>query len=133
VRRLLDPVPRLEAAQILLEAGVRVAGDISDGLPQELRRICEPAGLGAEIDLDALPVAPSLDGEAAWLAVSASEDFELICAAAASTIEDCARRLRQGCGLSLTAVGRLTRQPGIRVLRDGRAIRVRGSGYEHFR
>ena len=133
VRRLLDPVPRLEAAQILLEAGVRVAGDISDGLPQEVRRIAEPAGLGAEIELDALPVEPSLQGEAAWLAVSASEDFELICAAPASTIEDCSRRLRQSCALSLTAVGRLTRQPGIRLLREGRTVRLRGTGYEHFR
>lgn len=133
VRRLLDPTPRLEAAQTLLEAGVRVAGDISDGLPEEVRRICGPAGLGAEIELDALPVEPALKGEAAWLAVSASEDFELICAAPASTIEDCSRRLRQACGLSLTAVGRLTRKPGIRVLHVGRAIKIRGSGYEHFR
>ena len=137
IRAQLEPVPRLEAAEVLQRAGVRVAGDISDGLYREVEKIAEPAGLGAEIWADQLPIEPSLKqarGAAAWrLAVSGSEDYELICAAPARLLESAARALRSTTGLRLAEVGQLTPDPGITLVRNGRRLQVRDGGFEHFR
>ena len=137
VRAQLEPVPRLEAAQILRRAGVRVAGDISDGLYREVEKITEPAGLGAELWADELPIEASLGrrhGVAAWrLALFDSEDYELICAAPRRQLDTAAEALRASTGLRLTQVGRLTREPGITLVRNGRRLRLRHGGFEHFR
>lgn len=137
VRAQLDPVPRLEAADVLQRAGVHVAGDISDGLYREVERIAEPAELGAELWADELPIEPSLKqarGAAAWrLAVSGSEDYELICAAPPRQLESAARTLRSTTGIRLTEVGRLTPDPGITLVRNGRRLLVKDGGFEHFR
>ena len=137
IRAQLEPVPRLEAAQVLQGAGVRVAGDISDGLHREVVKIAEPAGLGAELWADQLPIEPSLKqarGAAAWrLAVSGSEDYELVVAAPPRLLESAARALRSATGLRLTEVGKLTRDPAITLVRNGRRLQVKDGGFEHFR
>jgi thiamine-monophosphate kinase len=137
VQAQLEPVPRLDAAEVLQRAGVHVAGDISDGLYREVERIAEPAGLGAELWADQLPIEPSLKqarGATAWrLAISESEDYELICAAPRGQLEAAARALHSTTGLRLTEVGRFTPDPGITLVRNGRRLQVRSRGFEHFR
>jgi thiamine-monophosphate kinase len=133
-RAILEPVPRLEAAQVLAGAGVRVAGDISDGLYREVARIAFPAGLGAEIDARALPLDSGMQRlERGWWAIRESEDFELICAAPPAVLKRAADRLRRRLRLPLTVVGQLTHKPGIRVLDNGREHVIEPAGYEHFR
>ncbi|HYM50722.1 MAG TPA: thiamine-phosphate kinase, partial [Candidatus Limnocylindrales bacterium] len=84
VRALLDPEPRVSAGLLLAECGIPVAGDISDGLFREVEKLAAPAGLGATIDVGALPLDASLGrGRAAWRSLAVSEDFELVCAAPA--------------------------------------------------
>ncbi len=137
IRAQLEPVPRLTAAHVLEGAGVRVAGDISDGLYREVEKIAEPAGLGAELWVDHLPIEPALKqarGPGAWrLALSGSEDFELICAAPPQRMENAASVLHSTTGLRLTEVGRLTPDPGITLWRNGRRLHFRDGGFEHFR
>jgi thiamine-monophosphate kinase len=137
VRAQLEPVPRLEAARVLQRAGVRVAGDISDGLYREVEKIAEPAGLGAELWADRLPIEPSLQRArgvaASRLALFDSEDYELICAAPQRTLETAAAALVASTGLRLTEVGQLTREPGVTLFRNGRRLRLRHGGFDHFR
>lgn len=132
VRALLDPQPRVEAAQVLSRAGVRVAGDISDGLFREVERIASPAGLGARLDAAAFPAEPARTPRD-WILSGSSEDFELICAAPVATLEKAAWALKRKTGLPLTLVGRLTEESGISLDVNGKKMELKELGYEHFR
>lgn len=132
VRAQLDPQPQVAAGRVLVASGIRVGGDISDGLYREIQRLVEPSGLGAILEIGALPLAPGLEAKQWPLAVKDSEDFQLICAAPRSRLKPAQAALRR-IGIRLTAVGQVDRQPEIR-LRDGqRSVRLPKAGYEHFR
>lgn len=128
----LDPTPRVVAGRVLVDAGIRVAGDISDGLYREVERFLEGTSLGATIDVDRLPLAPGLHREDWGLAVRDSEDFELICAAPPARVA-AAKRVLERINLPLTIVGEVDARPGIRLRNGGRMEKLEGAGYEHFR
>ena len=128
----LDPAPRVIAGRVLVDAGIRVGGDISDGLYREVERLVEGTRLGATIDVMRLPLARGLHPKEWALAVKDSEDFELICAAPAARIA-AARRVLERIGLPLTVVGEIEARPGIRLRNGARFESVEGAGYEHFR
>lgn len=134
MRAQLDPQPRVQAGRILRDAGITVAGDISDGLYRELARMAEPEGLGATVDGLAIPVDPALRrNRRAWSMIRTSEDFELVCAGPHDRIRAAADRLKKDVRLPLTIVGEFTRQSGLRIRIDGKVRDVNSAGYEHFR
>jgi thiamine-monophosphate kinase len=128
----LDPTPRVIAGRVLVDAGIRVGGDISDGLYREVERLVEGTHLGATIDVERLPLARGVHRKDWALAVKDSEDFELICVAPAARIA-AARRVLERIGVPLTVVGEIERRPGIRLRNGTRLETVEGFGYEHFR
>lgn len=115
----LDPAPRLAEGRALAAAGVRCAGDVSDGLVVDARRTAEASACAAELWRNALPVDPEL-GEAFgndWsvLALGGGEDFELLAAVAPDSVDG----LRRGWAAELaplTVVGRLVDGSGLRLL-----------------
>lgn len=79
------PQPRLDVVPILTElAGGRGGGmDSSDGLADAVVQICRASGVGAELDLSAIPLPSGLEGwvgrdRALEWALYGGEDFELI-------------------------------------------------------
>ena len=128
----LDPIPRVIAGRVLVDAGIRVGGDISDGLHREVERLLDGTRLGATIDVERLPLARGLHRKQWALAVSDSEDFELVCAAPAARIA-AARRILERINLPLTVVGEIDARRGIRLRNGARMERLDGAGYEHFR
>ena len=128
----LDPTPRVIAGRVLVDAGIRVGGDISDGLHREVERLLEGTRLGATIDIERLPLARGLHRKEWPLAVKDSEDFELICAAPAGRIA-AASRVLERINLPLTVVGEIEARPGIRLRNGARLEKLEGAGYEHFR
>jgi len=128
----LDPTPRIIAGRVLVESGIRVGGDISDGLHREVERLVEGTRFGATIDVQRLPLARGLHRKEWALAVKDSEDFELICAAPASRIA-AAERVLERINVPLTIVGEIEPRPGIRLRNGTRTETVEGAGYEHFR
>ena len=50
----------MQQGLILSEAGVDVAMDVSDGLLDDLGKLCTASGVGAEVRSDAVPVHPLL-------------------------------------------------------------------------
>jgi thiamine-monophosphate kinase len=128
----LDPTPRIAAGRVLVESGIRVGGDISDGLSREVERLVEDTRLGATIDVERLPLARGLRRKEWALAVTDSEDFELICAAPPARMR-IAQRALQRINIPLTPVGEIDRQPGIRFRDGARKESLQTAGYEHFR
>jgi thiamine-monophosphate kinase len=128
----LDPKPRIAAGRALVESGIRVGGDISDGLSREVERLVEPTRLGATIEVARLPLARGLRRKQWALAVTDSEDFELICAAPPARMR-IAQRALQRINVPLTPVGEIDRQPGIRFRDGARTESLQTAGYEHFR
>ncbi len=132
VRRQVDPVPRIEAGQALVRAGVRVGGDISDGLYREIEKLTEASAVGATVDVDRVPLAQGLRPDEFRLAFGGSEDFELVCAAPPAAIDRARRELARSAS-PLAVIGTVDREPGIRVRAGGAPAMIGEMGYQHFR
>jgi thiamine-monophosphate kinase len=133
--RLERPTPRVELGRLL--GGLASAAiDLSDGLLADLGHVCAASGVGAEIELDRLPLSPQVavacaDGD--WSAVLAGgDDYELLFSIPpgrlAAVTEACARA-----GETVKEIGRLVDEPGIRLIHpDGRVTEETPRGFDHF-
>jgi len=135
-QRLERPEPRI--AQGLALRGIASAAiDISDGLAQDLGHILQRSGVGAQLEVDRLPLSPalvaSLDRDAALrTALASGDDYELCFTvppdraallAAAAAAWNC----------RCTGIGRITQEPGLQLRRaDGSAFLLERLGYDHF-
>ncbi len=140
IRAHLDPEPRVIAGRALGLTGLATAMiDLSDGLEQDLLRLCRASGVGAVVQQASLPVAPAARAllgpdRALRTALAGGEDYELLFTARrahAVAVQRLARRLR----LSITSIGTVVaRRQGVRLLRpDGRYRPILGAGFRHFR
>lgn len=135
------PVPRLRAGRLV--AGSRSASacmDLSDGLADAARQVAEASGTGVELAAEAVPVAP---GAARWLqpagtaadpvaaAIAGGDDYELLFAVPPRRRRAFHEALRRCQPLQVTRVGRLTAEPGFRLVRDGASVPL-DLGFHHF-
>jgi thiamine-monophosphate kinase len=115
----LDPVPRLAEGTRLAAAGVRCAGDVSDGLLVDARRTADASGCGAELWRDAVPVDAALrqcfPDDWPALALGGGEDFELLAAVSPALLDTLLAGWSSDLA-PLTVVGRLTEGHGLRLL-----------------
>ena len=142
VQTHLRPVPRVAAGRALVEAGIRCAIDISDGLLADLGHICEQSQIDAEVDVEHVPLfdaATRLVGahRARQLALSGGEDYELICVAPVETMALANQLLANRGEPPLHVIGRIVprsgHHPEVRVLDvTGRPFPVGQRGYQHF-
>lgn len=130
------PVARLEAGAALAAAGIPTAMmDVSDGLLVDAGRLARASGRRLVIAADRLPLAACLRGitvaDARMLALSGGEDYELLFSAPPRA----RRRLaRVPLGVTVTRIGTVAAGRGVAVVdADGRALRLRRGGHEHFR
>ncbi len=90
------PQPRLELGRLALEAGVRCAMDVSDGLVADLGKLCQASGVAATLRLPEVPVHPELAVRFPdrWqrLALTGGEDYELLLVAPAEVLQAIAER-----------------------------------------
>jgi thiamine-monophosphate kinase len=136
LERLRRPEPRVHAAQAL--AGrVHAMIDVSDGLLADLAHLLE-AGLGAELELPALPASPALRAAVAepqqrWaLQVGGGNDYELLMAMPPEHF-DVAAAICAEAGTRLSAIGRVTGQEGIHCRDErGEVIGFEHGGWDHF-
>jgi thiamine-monophosphate kinase len=128
-RRQQAPEPRLEASAALVAAGLsRAAIDISDGLAQDLGHLCEESGVGARIDLDALPV---MRGATLRQALAGGEDYELLFTVARGGPSAAVLKRRLGC--KVTDIGVVTRQRRLAFTQAGRPVEFASRGFQHFK
>lgn len=136
--RLDYPEPRVALGRAL-RGLASAAIDISDGLLADLGHLCRASGVGAEIDVDAVPRHPALAqlaarDDAAWYdwPLAGGDDYEL-CFTVAQAAQSRVEALAESTGVALTRIGEITPGKGL-VCRhaDGSAFRPGAGGYQHF-
>jgi len=136
VMRLYEPTPRVALGQAL--RGMATAAiDISDGLLSDLGHICRLSGVGATVELAAIPVSAigerhSADGPGLTAIVAGGDDYEL-CFTAPQNSRDSIEDLTDMLGVRLTRIGQIRRGKGVSLMgADGKPVKVDGRGYDHF-
>ena len=140
----LFPEPRTAVGQALLRRRLATAAiDLSDGLSTDLAHLCRESGVGAEVEVDGLPIHPlarrageRLDGDlggsfdaALRLVLDGGEDYELLFTAPAKV-----RMPRSVAGVKVTRIGRLVRGNAIMLVTgNGQRTPLKPGGWEHFR
>jgi thiamine-monophosphate kinase len=127
------PVPRIEVGRFLRDRRLASAMiDISDGLSTDLRHMCDESRVGAEVELEEIPVAgvgkPARKVDLS-LALHGGEDYELLFTAPPGK-----RVPFQVAGIKVTRIGRVTR--GRKVFlreKDGMKRELPARGWEHFK
>jgi thiamine-monophosphate kinase len=128
--RLLRPCARVRYGQ-LLPGRASAAIDISDGLAGDLQKLLEASGVGAELDLDRLPLSDALcrhfdRDDRLRFALTGGDDYELCFTAAAGTAPD-------GDDVRVTAIGTIVAGGGLRCHDQHGVVAVEDGGYRHFR
>jgi thiamine-monophosphate kinase len=134
--RLDRPEPRVGFALTLAEIA-HACIDLSDGLLQDLGHVCTASGVGARIDVDALPASPALSARSRGDTLRGEQacggdDYEL-CFTAPPDAADAVREAAATCLLPVTKIGRVVAGSGvIAQCADGSPWRAPRSGYAHF-
>ena len=128
--RHFHPVARVTVGRWLRRRGLASAMiDVSDGLSTDLEHICEESGVGAEIEVAAIPrarVGRPAQQVGFDLALHGGEDYELLFTSAKKIPATVT-------GVRVTRVGRITRRRGMVRVEDGRRQGLSAHGWEHFR
>ncbi len=137
-------VGRFRLPEPRTELGPRLAGiadamiDVSDGLVADLGHICETSGVGAVVELAALPLSPAAHllaaGDPGLLPRLAcgGDDYELLFTAPPAADAQLAA-LAAELDLRVTAIGRIESGDRVRLFdRQGREVAIANGGYRHF-
>jgi thiamine-monophosphate kinase len=138
VARLERPAPRV-ALGLALRGVASAAIDVSDGLAQDLGHVLAASGVGARLDVDAVPASAALRRAVPErrarhaLQLAGGDDYELcftVPARRAARVAAIAAKLR----LKLTAIGTIVVGRGLR-LHDaaGHEVASPTGGWDHFR
>jgi thiamine-monophosphate kinase len=136
VERHMRPQPRIDAGRAAVDAGVRSAIDISDGLLQDLGHICDASDVSADVSLAQVPLDPDLVGaypdDATSLALSGGEDYELLLIGTSDAIAGVHSRV------PVIVIGEIVdRRSGgdaVRCLDDaGNEVRFASTGWDHLK
>ena len=135
IRQHRRPCPHVAAGKVLVAAGVRCAMDVSDGLADDLGKLCAASGVSAVIYADKAPTIPALETAFPddWLdlALYGGEDYVLLFTAPAD-IMDAAMTLLPSGGAVIGAI--TDGAPGaVAILdSDGKPVSHTGGGWDHF-
>jgi len=126
-KRFLRPTPRVAIGRALLERA-SAAIDISDGLAGDLEKLLTASGVGADIEIEKLPLSAALRSnfdadQQRNLALTGGDDYELCFTSSDPDIETIA---------ATTKIGTVTAGRQLRCLHHGDVVQVDASGYRHF-
>ncbi len=129
VDRYRRPEPRTRFGVMLgRNRAARACVDLSDGLADGIRQIGEASGLGAIVEVDALPIE---DGATLRDALGGGEDYELLFAVSPRMRSRLKNARRLASDLTVTRIGRLTTDRAMLVSRNGSTAEL-PAGFEHF-
>lgn len=130
------PTPRVPEGLILREIdGVHAMMDVSDGIASDLRHILKASKVGAEIDIESLPISDELKTASAgkgWnpvrLALTAGEDYELLFTCTPEALKEIKAEIK------VTPIGRIiaSDMPEITYMKGGEKSAEDFMGFTHF-
>ena len=135
IRRHRMPCPQVAAGRILAGVGVPAAMDVSDGLADDLGKLCRASGVAATIYADRAPVLPALrercPDDWADLALYGGEDYVLLFTAPPGTMAKALAQLPAGAAVIGEIIAGEAGQ--VTVIDGAGAVRPRGgAGWDHF-
>ncbi|HWI10715.1 MAG TPA: thiamine-phosphate kinase [Burkholderiaceae bacterium] len=131
-----QPQPRV-ALGLALRGIATSAIDVSDGLLGDLAHVLRRSGVGAELQVDALPRSDVLRTLPEALqrdcTLAGGDDYELVFSAAPGDAARVAAAARSA-QVAVTRIGRLTADLGLRLIdRDGRPVAHTFGSFDHFK
>lgn len=135
-RRMEQPAPRV-ALGVALRGVAHSAIDVSDGLHGDLSHLLRRSGVGATIDVDALPASDVLRSQPRELqrlcALTGGDDYELVFTASAARRGDVDAAAARA-GVAVTRIGRIDAEQGLRCSdANGRPVAPAGASFDHFK
>ena len=133
--RLDRPTPRVALGRAL--RGIAHACiDISDGLLADLAHVCEASGVGAQVDMDALPASAALRSAFApatrhGLQATGGDDYEL-CFTASPDARVVLEATARGLDIELTRIGTIIAAAGVQARTAEGAWSAPATGWLHF-
>jgi thiamine-monophosphate kinase len=136
--RFARPAPRI-AASLALRELASAAIDISDGFLADLIHILQLSGVGAEVNVDTLPLATEAvellgRAEARQLAFAGGDDYELCFTLPPARVAQMQARMSEA-GCPVTCVGMITAGKSLHCLQADGSKWIPDadiSGYQHF-
>jgi thiamine-monophosphate kinase len=129
------PEPRISLGRALAARATSCI-DLSDGLAADLGHILEQSGVGAELELDRLPVPPGLehmaDEQRFQLQLAGGDDYELCFTIPSGKAREL-DQLSDSCGVALTPIGHIVERSGLELItRDRGRFELASTGFRHF-
>jgi thiamine-monophosphate kinase len=135
-RRAMEmPQPRVALGQAL--RGIASAAiDLSDGLVGDLGHVLQRSGVGARVEVDALPHSAVLAAQPAALRreclLAGGDDYELLFTAAPARRDAVLAAARQA-GVLVTRCGAIAAGGGLQVVDgEGQTLDLHLRGFDHF-
>ena len=137
VAALLEPKPRLAEGQALAATGrITAMMDLSDGLADDLPRLCQESKTGAAIHMEKIPVNPACEKaglEALKLALQGGEDYELLFTFAPQNLAAINAALNVAGAPPPQIIGEMTpAAEGIRLINPDGTTAELPEGFKHF-
>jgi thiamine-monophosphate kinase len=135
--RMHMPVPRVALGRALAAGRLAHAAlDVSDGLVGDLGHILAASGVGATLDVDALPAGPVLARQPReWrrrFTAAGGDDYEL-CFTAPASNRAAIVAAAAACATAVTRVGRIEFEAGLRLVDAvGAPLDLGLRGWDHF-
>lgn len=134
-KRLFYPTPRVALGQLLRNQATS-AIDLSDGLAGDLQHILAASGVGARVNLDALPASlafrANLKLQEGWhYQLNGGDDYELCFTVPENRCGVLESLVRQA-GVTVSCIGTIEAQRGLRFFHKDKVIKLDDSSYSHF-
>ena len=133
---LEQPQPRV-ALGLALRGVATSAIDVSDGLLGDLGHILQRSGVGAVVEVDAVPRSAVLAAQPLPVqrqcTLAGGDDYELLFTAPPERA-DAVRAAARQAGVAVTRIGSMGAEPGLRLVDgSGRPVEQAFAGFDHFR
>ena len=129
------PIPRMAAGIGLVTGGVLSAMDVSDGIADDIGKMCRASGVAAQIRMSAVPVSDNLKAcfpdDYTNIALTGGEDYELLFTAP----EPVMAAIVPSLGVPVSVIGEVIEgELGTVTVLDERArpIEITGGGWDHL-